>query len=136
MTRPGPNLVFCSDPILTRPCKILAQSTTSCGCRHFALIRKRYRHMARLRKGLGTWPLLKSCVATWLLLSKGVGTWLIFGLQNLFFIAQKTVFNFFYICNSCPSHTTKTKPDKLSIQTIFCQCRFCRGVYVSPQHKL
>ena len=29
VTRPGSNLVFCSDPILTWPCKILAQSTTS-----------------------------------------------------------------------------------------------------------
>ena len=29
VTRPGLNSVFCSDPIFTRPCKILAQSTTN-----------------------------------------------------------------------------------------------------------
>ena len=29
VTRPGSNLFFCSDPVLTRPCKILAQSTTN-----------------------------------------------------------------------------------------------------------
>ena len=95
VTRPGLNLVFCSDPILTRPCKILAQSTTSCGCRHFALIRKRYRHMARLRKGLGTWPLLKSCVATWLLLSKGVGTWLILACRTYSSLLKKQSSIFF-----------------------------------------
>ena len=29
VTRPGSNLVFCSDPILTQTCKILDQSTNT-----------------------------------------------------------------------------------------------------------
>ena len=37
MTRSGSNLVFFGDPILTRPCKILAQSTTTYYCSHYCL---------------------------------------------------------------------------------------------------